>query len=69
MRLPPTRTGGADPWKGELIGSPDQLTEVMRKYIDIGFRHFICGFPSPYDAESMERLATAVKPRLAEAWA
>jgi alkanesulfonate monooxygenase SsuD/methylene tetrahydromethanopterin reductase-like flavin-dependent oxidoreductase (luciferase family) len=61
--------GGADPWKGELIGSPDQLTEVMRKYVDIGFRHFVCGFPSPYDVESMERLATEVKPRLVEAWA
>jgi alkanesulfonate monooxygenase SsuD/methylene tetrahydromethanopterin reductase-like flavin-dependent oxidoreductase (luciferase family) len=61
--------GGADPWKGELIGSPDQVTEVMRRYVDIGFRHFVCGFPSPYDAESMERLAAEVKPRLVEAWA
>ncbi len=59
--------GGAEPWKGELIGSPDELTERMRRYVDIGFRHFVCGFPSPYDAESMERLATQVKPRLVEA--
>jgi alkanesulfonate monooxygenase SsuD/methylene tetrahydromethanopterin reductase-like flavin-dependent oxidoreductase (luciferase family) len=58
------RNGGAEPWKGELIGSPGELTERMRRYVDIGFRHFVCGFPSPYDAESMERLANEVRPRL-----
>ena len=56
--------GGAEPWKGELIGSPGQLVETMRKYVGIGFRHFICGFPSPYDAESMERLVAEIKPEL-----
>ena len=37
----------------------------MRPFADIGFRHFIVGFPSPYDAETMERLVTEVKPMLA----
>ncbi len=58
------RNGHAEPWKGELIGSPEQLVERMRRYVDIGFRHFVCGFPSPYDAESMERLVRDVKPEL-----
>jgi alkanesulfonate monooxygenase SsuD/methylene tetrahydromethanopterin reductase-like flavin-dependent oxidoreductase (luciferase family) len=56
--------GGAEPWKGELIGSPDELVERMHRYVDIGFRHFMCGFPSPYDEESMERLIREVKPEL-----
>jgi hypothetical protein len=40
------------------------VAEMMRPYLGIGFRHFICGFPSPHDAESMERLITQVKPML-----
>jgi len=56
--------GKAEPWKGELIGSPEQLIERMRAYVDIGFRHFVCGFPAPYDAESMERLAKEIRPAL-----
>ena len=36
----------------------------MRPFLDIGFRHFICGFPAPYDAESMEHLAKEVRPML-----
>lgn len=56
--------GHAEPWKGEIIGSPAQVIEVMRRYVDIGFRHFVCGFPSPYDAESMERLVAEVRPAL-----
>jgi alkanesulfonate monooxygenase SsuD/methylene tetrahydromethanopterin reductase-like flavin-dependent oxidoreductase (luciferase family) len=59
--------GRAEPWKGELIGSPEQLVERMRRYVDIGFRTFMCGFPSPYDAESMERLIRDVKPELERA--
>ena len=57
--------GRAEPWKGELIGSPEQLVERLRAYTDIGFRHFMCGFPSPYDEESMERLVKEIRPALA----
>ena len=39
----------------------------MRPFLDIGFRHFIFGFPAPYDAETMERLVTEVRPMLAAA--
>lgn len=58
------RNGKADPWKNQLVGTPEQVVEAMRPFLGIGFRHFIVGFPSPYDAESMERLATEVRPEL-----
>jgi len=57
--------GRAEPWKNQLVGTAEQVAEKMRPFLDIGFRHFIVGFPSPYDAESMERLLTEVKPALA----
>jgi alkanesulfonate monooxygenase SsuD/methylene tetrahydromethanopterin reductase-like flavin-dependent oxidoreductase (luciferase family) len=59
------RNGNARRWQNQLIGTPEQVVEMMRPFLGIGFRHFIVGFPSPYDAESMERLMTEVKPELA----
>lgn len=56
--------GRARRWPNQLIGTPDQVAEKMRPFLGIGFRHYIIGFPSPYDAESMERLITDVKPML-----
>jgi alkanesulfonate monooxygenase SsuD/methylene tetrahydromethanopterin reductase-like flavin-dependent oxidoreductase (luciferase family) len=56
--------GKAEPWSPELIGTPEQVAAAMRPYADIGFRHFIVGFPSPYDTESMERLVNEVKPEV-----
>ncbi|MGH2444896.1 MAG: LLM class flavin-dependent oxidoreductase [Candidatus Limnocylindria bacterium] len=56
--------GGARPWQNQLVGTVDEVVERLRPYLGIGFRHFIAGFPSPYDPESMERLATEVKPAL-----
>jgi len=56
--------GKAEPWKPELIGTPEQVAAAIRPYLEIGFRHLIIGFPSPYDAESMERLINEVKPEV-----
>jgi alkanesulfonate monooxygenase SsuD/methylene tetrahydromethanopterin reductase-like flavin-dependent oxidoreductase (luciferase family) len=56
--------GGAEPWRNQLVGTPEQVAERMRPFLGIGFRHFIVGFPAPFDAESMERLAREVKPML-----
>jgi alkanesulfonate monooxygenase SsuD/methylene tetrahydromethanopterin reductase-like flavin-dependent oxidoreductase (luciferase family) len=58
--------GGARVWPNQHIGTPEQVAEMMRPYLGIGFRHFICGFPAPHDAESMERMITQVKPMLGE---
>lgn len=56
--------GGARPWQDQPVGTPEQVAERLRPYLGIGFRHFIAGFPSPYDPESMERLIRDVKPLL-----
>jgi alkanesulfonate monooxygenase SsuD/methylene tetrahydromethanopterin reductase-like flavin-dependent oxidoreductase (luciferase family) len=57
--------GNARPWRDQsMVGTPEQVTAAMRPYLGIGFRHFIVGFPPPYDAESMERLVREVKPML-----
>ena len=56
--------GGARVWPNQHIGTPGQVAEMMRPYLGIGFRHFICGFPGPHDAETLERLITEVKPML-----
>jgi len=58
------RNGRAELWQNQLVGTPEQVTDRLRPFLDIGFRHFVTGFPSPYDAESMERLVTEVKPEL-----
>ncbi len=58
------RNGNAEPWKNQLIGTPEQVADTLRPFLSIGFRHFIVGFPAPYDPESMERLITEVKPLL-----
>ena len=46
------------------VGTPDDVFEQLRPYVDAGYHHLICGFPAPYDEESMRRLATEVRPRL-----
>ncbi len=59
----------AEPWSDQPVGTADDVFERLRPFGEIGFRHLIVGFPSPHDSETMERLITDVKPRLAEAWA
>ena len=59
------RNGNAEPWKDQPVGTVDQVVERLRPFLGIGFRHFLFGFPSPYDAESQERLINEVKPALA----
>ncbi len=54
--------GGAEPWRNQLVGTPEHVAEILRPYLGIGFRHLIVGFPHPFDAESLERLVNEVKP-------
>jgi alkanesulfonate monooxygenase SsuD/methylene tetrahydromethanopterin reductase-like flavin-dependent oxidoreductase (luciferase family) len=58
------QNGRARVWRDQATGTPEQVAEMMRPYLGIGFRHFIIGFPAPHDAETMERLVTEVKPML-----
>jgi alkanesulfonate monooxygenase SsuD/methylene tetrahydromethanopterin reductase-like flavin-dependent oxidoreductase (luciferase family) len=47
-----------------VVGTPDEVFELLKPFVEAGYRHLICGFPAPYDEESMRRLATDVRPRL-----
>jgi alkanesulfonate monooxygenase SsuD/methylene tetrahydromethanopterin reductase-like flavin-dependent oxidoreductase (luciferase family) len=56
--------GGARPWHDQAVGTPEQGAEILRPYLGIGVRHFVVGFPHPYDTETMERLVRDVVPLL-----
>ena len=58
------RNGRARTWGDQPIGTPEMVAERLRPFVELGFRHLIVGCPSPYDAETMERLVGEVKPML-----
>jgi alkanesulfonate monooxygenase SsuD/methylene tetrahydromethanopterin reductase-like flavin-dependent oxidoreductase (luciferase family) len=59
--------GSARRWTDQPIGTPEDVAERLLPYLDLGYRHFVAGFPSPYDEESMTRFATEVRPILERA--
>ena len=59
-----SRNGGAAVWSNVNVGTPETVADRLRPFVALGYRHLIAGCPSPYDAESIERLATEVKPLL-----
>ena len=59
--------GNADAWKDQPVGTPEDVVEKIAPFLDIGYRHLIAGFPSPFDEESMTRLSTEVRPALERA--
>jgi alkanesulfonate monooxygenase SsuD/methylene tetrahydromethanopterin reductase-like flavin-dependent oxidoreductase (luciferase family) len=61
------RNGRADPWQDQPIGTVEDVAERLAPFVEIGYRNLIAGFPSPYDEESMTRLATEVRPILERA--
>jgi len=58
------RNGRARPWERQPVGTPEDVAAYIAPYLEIGYRHLVAGFPSPYDEESMTRLATEVRPSL-----
>lgn len=58
------RNGNARLWQDQPVGTPEDVAERLAPYLELGYRHLICGFPAPYDEESMTRLANEVRPRL-----
>lgn len=50
----------------EWVGTPEQVAEGLRPYLSLGFHAMHFDFPAPYDPETLERLASEVKPRLDE---
>jgi alkanesulfonate monooxygenase SsuD/methylene tetrahydromethanopterin reductase-like flavin-dependent oxidoreductase (luciferase family) len=59
------RNGRANPWENQPVGTPEDVAAYIEPYLEIGYGHLIGGFPSPYDEESMTRLATEVAPKVA----
>jgi alkanesulfonate monooxygenase SsuD/methylene tetrahydromethanopterin reductase-like flavin-dependent oxidoreductase (luciferase family) len=53
-----TRRGsGIERAAGELVcGPPEAIAEAWRPFLDLGFRHIVVDFASPYDRETLERL-------------
>jgi F420-dependent oxidoreductase-like protein len=47
-----------------LTGSAEQIAEYCSAYAEVGFTHFIYHAPMPYDAETLERFVTEVKPAI-----
>jgi len=56
--------GDAKTWTGMPVGTVEDVVEHCKPYLDTGYRHLIFGFPAPYDEETLERLATEVRPQL-----
>jgi alkanesulfonate monooxygenase SsuD/methylene tetrahydromethanopterin reductase-like flavin-dependent oxidoreductase (luciferase family) len=64
------QNGEAKTWAGRTpadqpVGPPDVVAEALAPYLSIGYRHLVVGLPSPYDQETMTRLAREVRPLLA----
>jgi alkanesulfonate monooxygenase SsuD/methylene tetrahydromethanopterin reductase-like flavin-dependent oxidoreductase (luciferase family) len=58
------RNGRARPWTDQPVGTPEDVAAQLGPFVEIGYRHLVAGFPSPFDEESMTRLATEVRPAL-----
>ncbi len=56
--------GDASAWDDQPVGTPEDVVERLTPLVALGYRHIICGFPSPYDEETMTRMATEVRPKL-----
>jgi hypothetical protein len=58
------RNGNARTWTGMPVGTVEDVVAHCKPFLDQGYRHLIFGFPAPYDEETLERLATEVRPQL-----
>ncbi|MCB2222745.1 MAG: LLM class flavin-dependent oxidoreductase [Actinobacteria bacterium] len=54
----------SEPWSRDMVGTPHDLVERCAPYVEMGYRHLIFQFLAPFDGETMERLATEVRPQL-----
>jgi alkanesulfonate monooxygenase SsuD/methylene tetrahydromethanopterin reductase-like flavin-dependent oxidoreductase (luciferase family) len=49
--------GEADPeGYAPVVGTPAEVAAELRPFVELGFRHVLCSLPSPFDAETIERL-------------
>jgi alkanesulfonate monooxygenase SsuD/methylene tetrahydromethanopterin reductase-like flavin-dependent oxidoreductase (luciferase family) len=54
----------SEPWSKDMVGTPADLVEQLTGYIELGYRHLIFQFLSPFDLETMQRIAHEVRPQL-----
>lgn len=54
----------SEPWSRDMVGTPQDLVDMCAPYVEMGYRHLIFQFLSPFDQQTMERLAIDVKPQL-----
>jgi alkanesulfonate monooxygenase SsuD/methylene tetrahydromethanopterin reductase-like flavin-dependent oxidoreductase (luciferase family) len=47
-----------------MYGSPAEIADRLRPYVELGFRTLIAEQPAPYDVETLERFIGEVKPLL-----
>ena len=50
--------------KGHVAGTVEEIAALLRDFSSIGYRTLIAELPSPFDRETIERLATEVRPRV-----
>jgi alkanesulfonate monooxygenase SsuD/methylene tetrahydromethanopterin reductase-like flavin-dependent oxidoreductase (luciferase family) len=43
------------------IGTPEQIADNLHPIVDIGFRHILVDLPSPYDAETIDRMGEVLE--------
>jgi alkanesulfonate monooxygenase SsuD/methylene tetrahydromethanopterin reductase-like flavin-dependent oxidoreductase (luciferase family) len=60
------RNGRATHWTNQPVGTPEDVAGHIAPYVELGYRHLMAGFPSPYDEESMARLIGEVRPMLVQ---
>jgi alkanesulfonate monooxygenase SsuD/methylene tetrahydromethanopterin reductase-like flavin-dependent oxidoreductase (luciferase family) len=58
------RNGNARLWEDQPVGTVEDVAERLAPFVELGYRHLIAGFPSPYDEESQTRLIQEVRPLL-----
>jgi alkanesulfonate monooxygenase SsuD/methylene tetrahydromethanopterin reductase-like flavin-dependent oxidoreductase (luciferase family) len=63
-RTPPERVEGDRTF---WTGTSEQIAERMLRYREIGFHSFLVELPAPYDEETMDALATEVRPMVERA--
>jgi alkanesulfonate monooxygenase SsuD/methylene tetrahydromethanopterin reductase-like flavin-dependent oxidoreductase (luciferase family) len=62
-----TMAGQNRGWRGPVdgpFGPPELVAERWAPFLDLGFDHVYVDCPAPFDHETLERLATEVKPML-----
>ena len=51
-------------WRQPIYGTAEAVAEHWAPYLELGFEHVYVDCPAPFDHETLERLATEVKPML-----